>query len=276
MNVRVEEKILIYLYCIAKEKPNLKDVMSFADRLYSVHYKGVYAVVSRVKPSEFSEENLKRNLADLDWIKKKAGSHQEVIGRVMQDNCVLPFKLGTIFNTEDSLKTMIDENIEELKNNLTGLEGRQEWGIKIYCDMKRLKGFITKENKEVLKIDKEISSSPKGKAFFLKKKREELIKNIINREINEYGKESFEILKGFSVETKINRLLPKEVTEKEDRMILNAAFLVDKDKAVEFVSTANGLITKYSKRGISFSCTGPWPPYNFCHISKGDKEVKNG
>lgn len=277
MDVKTEEKGLLYLYCITQKEPRLEDIGNLAEGVYFIHHRGVYAVVGRVKSNEFSEENLKKNLADLEWIKKKVGIHEGVIGRVMQGCCVLPFKFATIFNAEEGIKSIIDEDIEGFKNNLTNLEGKQEWGIKLYYDMERLKGYITRKNQEVLKIDEEINSSPKGKAFFLKKKREGLIKNIINGEINRYGKESFEILKALSIETRINKLLPKEVTEREDEMILNAAFLVDRDKAVEFLSTANGLRTKYSKRGIRLSCTGPWPPYNFCQIPKGkDKEAKDG
>lgn len=259
-------KELIYLYCVSRKEPNLKG--PDLDNIYTICHQGLYAVTSKVSEDEFSEVNLKKNLANLEWIKEKASMHEEMIEGVMKDACVIPFKFGTIFNTEDNLKTMLDEHAQDFKANLESLAGKEEWGVKIYCDIERLKGSIIKEEVEVLKLDKEINSASSGKAYFLKKKKEELIKDAINKRINQYGQQSFETLKALSLSAKINKLLPKEVTEREDEMILNSAFLVDKSKVAEFIRVADGLKPKYTDKGLNFDCTGPWPPYNFCNLSK--------
>ena len=259
-----EEKELIYLYCVTDNAPKLKEVENFADEIYFIYRQGIYAVVSKVKENEFSAENLKKNFANLDWIKEKANIHEKIIEGVMKYTCVIPFKFGTIFNTEDNLKVMLKEHSERFKVNLMNLEGKEEWGVKIYCDMERLKGSTIKEDDEILKIDKEINSSSSGKAYFLKKKKEELIKDMLNKTINEDGQKSFNLLKGLSLEGRINKLLPKEVTEREDDMVLNSAFLVDKSKVAQFIQATDELKAKYNDKGFNFDCTGPWPPYNFC------------
>src|SRR3990172_12017776 len=264
------EKNLIYLYCVTKKAPKLKGVGNLVDELYFVYHLGLYAVVSKVKESEFSEENLKKNLADLEWIKVEASIHEKVIEGVMKYTCVIPFKFGTIFKTEDNLKAMLEEHVQDLKEKLKNLEGKEEGGVKIYCDIERLKAaFIQEESGEesgILKIEKEINSSSSGKAYFLKKKKEELMKEAVNKRINEYGQESFELFKILSYEARINKLLPKEVTEKEDDMVLNSAFLVDKDKVSEFIHAVDDLKTRYNDKGLNLDCTGPWPPYNFCNL----------
>jgi len=273
--MKAAEKELIYLYCVTDKAPKIKDLESLSDNLYSrtkdfgsgtysVHHNSIYAVVCKVKEREFSEENLEKNLGDLEWIKAKVGMHEAVIEGVMKDTCVIPFKFGTIFNAEDSLKAMLDEHAQDFKVNLKNLEGKEEWGVKIYCDIKRLKAAVIKEEDGILKIDEEINSSSSGKAYFLKKKKEELIKDAASRKINKYGEACFEILKGLSIEARINKLLPKEVTEREDDMVLNSAFLVDKTKVEEFIEATDNLRIKYNGEGFSFDCTGPWPPYNFC------------
>jgi hypothetical protein len=48
-------------------------------------------------------------------------------------------------------------------------------------------------------------------------------------------------------------------------MILNAAFLVERDKAVEFDHAVNEIAQRYDGR-LRFHYTGPWPPYNFVNI----------
>lgn len=259
-------KELIYLYCVSQKEPNFKDLD--LSNIYPIHHLGLYAVVSKVSEDEFSEENLKKNLANLEWIKEKANMHEKIIEGIMKDTCVIPFKFGTIFNTEDNLKACLQEHGEEFKENLKNLEGKEEWGLKVYCDMKKLKEAIGKEDAETLKIEEEIKSSSSGKAYLLKKKKEELIKDALNKRINEYGQKSFETLKDLSIEARINKLLPKEVTEREDEMILNAAFLVDKNKVSEFIQATGVLKGKYTDKGFSFDCTGPWPPYNFTTIKE--------
>lgn len=254
----------IYVYCVTNKVPELKDVENLAEGLHFVSHKNIYAVVSRVKESEFSVESLRKNLANLEWIKGKASIHEKIIEGIMKETCVIPFKFGTIFNSEDNLKTMLEEYRGEFKNNLRNLEGKEEWGVKVYCEIERLIESLVKEDSEILKMENEINASSAGKAHLLKKKKEELIKEKVNRRINEYGQEGFEILKGYSLEARINNLLPKEVTEREDEMILNSAFLVDKSKVTEFIQAADSLRVKYRDKGLHFDCTGPWPPYNFC------------
>ena len=260
------EKNLVYLYCVTNKLPELKEITNLSDsfRLYSVCYQGIYAVVSKVKESEFGEHNLKKNMADLEWIKEKAGTHENVIEGVMEYAPVIPFKLATLFNTEDSLKAMLEEHAQGLSENFRHLEGKEEWGIKIYCDMEGLRLSVIKDDPEMVRLEEEINSSSAGKAFLLKKKKQGLIEDLTNNRINEDGKVCFEILKGCCFEARLNRLLPKEVTEREEEMILNSAFLIEKCKVADFLQTADGLKEKYKHKGLSFDCTGPWPPYNFC------------
>ncbi len=255
---------LIYLYCVTINIPKLKEAGDLVDNAHFFYYQHLYAVVSNVSADEFSEENLKKNLADLEWIKKKANVHEMVIETVMKNSCVIPFKFGTIFNTEENLKVMLKKHAEILKENLNNLRDKEEWGVKIYCDIKKLKECLSQQGDEILKIDKEISSSSPGKAFILKKKKGDLIKDIVNKRICEYGQESFERLKQIVIESKINKLLPKEVTERKDDMILNSAFLVEKNKVSDFMRILSTLRAQYKDRGLFFDCTGPWPPYNFC------------
>ena len=50
-----------------------------------------------------------------------------------------------------------------------------------------------------------------------------------------------------------------------DRMILNAAFLVDRGRSEEFDERVREVSRKYEDL-LTFKYTGPWPPYNFVNI----------
>jgi hypothetical protein len=265
---------LVYLYCVADSEPTIKQVEDSENNLYSICHNGLYAVVNEVEQQEFGEEGLKKNMADFEWVKTKASLHERIIEQVMSNTSVIPFKFGTLFNTDESLKAMLEQHGQEFKAILRKLAHKQEWGLKIYCNPERLKaGFLSNQEK-ILEIEDEIKSSSVGKGYFLKKKKDELIEKMLNDKINECGQESFELLKELSFEARINRLLPKEITEREDDMVLNSTFLVDRNEVGDFRNMVDILKMHYECEGFHIDCTGPWPPYNFCGLSgkKGQNE----
>lgn len=56
----------------------------------------------------------------------------------------------------------------------------------------------------------------------------------------------------------------KELKLFSDRLVMNAAFLVDRDKIEDFSDEMGRLENKYANLKIQYS--GPWPPYNFVDI----------
>jgi len=270
--MEMAEERLVYLYCVLDKEPNLKEIEGSENGLYFVCHNGLYAVAGKVEHLEFGEEGLKKNMADFQWVKTKASMHERIIEQVMTGAPVIPFKFGTLFNTEGSLKTMLEQYGEEFKAILRKLANKQEWGLKIYCNSEKLKTSLSNDEAEILEIENEIKSSSVGKGYFLKKKKEELIEKTLNERINECGQESFELLKELSFEARINKLLPKQVTERKEDMVLNSAFLVSKDEVNNFLNMIDTLKMHYENNGLLMDCTGPWPPYNFCGLSGGKKQ----
>lgn len=261
------ENQLVYLYCVTNQEPELAETEASAGSLYLIRHGGLYAVAGKVKETEFGENGLKENMADLEWIKANAATHERVIERVMADTDVIPFKFATLFNTDQSLKAMLEAYREEFDAILQRLENKQEWGVKIYCDVNKVKAFAIANEPEILEIENTISNSSPGKTFFLEKRKAELSAKAANDRINEYCQESFDLLKDLSYEVRINKLLPKQVTEREDDMVLNSAFLVGKDEVSDFANIVDMLRAHYENKGFLISCTGPWPPYNFCGLT---------
>lgn len=266
--MKVDQKKLIYLYCITRTKPPYNNFKEIGVKIYPVYFQGIYAIVSKVSQDEFSEENFRKNLASFEWVEKKARQHENVIQEVMRHTTVIPFKFGTIFENEENVERLLKEHISEFKRIIDNLEGKEERGIKIYCNLEKFKNILHKKDENIKKIDGEISIASKGKAFFLKKKREGVIEDIITKRISEYTQDAFEKLRKKSAEARINKILSKEVTEKNEDMVLNTAFLMKKKQKKDFDKVLEHLKQKYSNKGLSFECTGPWPPYNFCALSE--------
>jgi hypothetical protein len=46
-------------------------------------------------------------------------------------------------------------------------------------------------------------------------------------------------------------------------MLLNASYLIPRDRAVEFASLVRALSDRHARHGLELELTGPWPPYHF-------------
>jgi len=261
---------LIYLYCITDKIPDLQEMDKLSENIFSINCNELYAVAKYVPEAEFSEENLKQNLADINWFEPQVREHIRIISNIMKSSTVIPFKFGTIYNSEKNIKKMIERYSKEFKENLNYLKNKEEWSLKIYCDLKKFNDKIIKDNYKINQLDNEIRESSPGKAYILKKKRKDLISNESERKLNEYGQNCFDDLKKVSYNTKISNLLPKEVTEKQNDMILNTAYLITKDKVKNFINIIEKLQNKYNDYGLEFDYSGPWPSYNFIDIKENE------
>ena len=70
-----------------------------------------------------------------DILNQKSGvDHARVISDCFQHSTVLPFRFGTIFNDDESLRKSIRSNQRQFLGNLDKLHGKAEMHIKIFVD----------------------------------------------------------------------------------------------------------------------------------------------
>jgi len=257
-----------YLYCLRKKNPiPIKAVKTVnKGEAYPISHHELEAVVSEVNLKEFgSEEIQKKAQEDVNWIKEKAQIHEHVIERAMglrgKIVPVIPMKFGTIFKTKQSLEEILEKNYLKFKKLLADLEGKQEWGVKVYLNEK-----VFTKHLQAKKKKKEIASLPKGMDFFVKKQMEEVMKKEKNRKLEKLVGETFENLQKLAVDSSQGKNLDKALTGKEEPMVLNASFLVKEEKVREFQNQVRGLKAEYQRLGLIIQESGPWPPYNFAKI----------
>lgn len=269
---------LIYVYCVMDRMPVLEHLAVSArasgreatlpDLL--VH-DGLYAVVGRVPAEDFSEENLPARLNDLKWITRRVTLHERVVEHAMQYGCVIPFMFGTVFKSEDNVRSMLETHRDELRRNLDELRDKEEWGVKVYLDRERMAASLETTDPSILELNRKIASAPKGRAFLLARRRTELVSTAVNREVTRLGQECFERLLEASLKARAGSLLKPEATGRPEPMLLNGAFLVAKEETEEFFGTVKRLGEELGPEGVLLERTGPWPPYNFCEFGREDK-----
>jgi hypothetical protein len=85
-----------------------------------------------------------------------------------------------------------------------------------------------------------------------------LIETALTDQADAYIREVYSQLRDTAVASRANKPIG-------DRMIMNAAFLIERDREAEFDQKVKEIASKYEGK-LSFKYTGPWPPYNFVHI----------
>lgn len=236
-------------------------------KAFSILYKDIEAVVSEVSLEEFGSREIQgRAIEDLEWIKAKAMMHEKVIEIAMNnsDGLIIPMKFGTIFKDKGSLIGSLKKDYLKFKGLLDGLQGKEERSMKIYLKSQLLENEIKKKSPMIQSKLEEIKSLPAGRQYFLEEEINEMVKREAKNSVNNnYIPFFLEKLKGLAEELKENRILGKELTQRNDPMIFNGAFLVKKEKVDKFQEEMQKLRAEYETIGFTFELSGPWPPYNF-------------
>jgi hypothetical protein len=233
-------------------------------------HRDLAAVVSAVPLDEWGEEPLKVRLADMAWLEAKVRAHQAVLDALLPRATLVPMKFATVYYDRGGVEELLATHYEEFTAILSRLAGRQEWGLKLYCDEAQLAAHLAEISPEVRQMRAEIESKPKGAAYLLARKLQELSSQEIERIVFDVADSTHTTLAGLSVASRLNPLHGPEITGRPERMLLNAAYLVDAAALDAFRPALAEIATRYDGRGFQFELSGPWPAYNFVERGSDD------
>jgi hypothetical protein len=231
--------------------------------VYALPYQTIQAVVSEVSLQEFGQETLEANLNDIKWVEAKVLAHQRVLEAVLVSHTLIPMRFCTIYRSESGVQEMSAQHYDDFLETLARLEGKQEWGVKVYCDGETLAQRVGETSDKVKEFKAEMEQKSSGAAYFLKKKMDEAIAEEMERVSDEYAQHSHDRLSSHVEEAVINPLQSKELTGRKEAMVLNGAYLVAEEQLATFRAELENLSEEYGDFGFIYEMTGPWPPYNF-------------
>ncbi len=195
-------------------------------------------------------------LGVLDPTRDNVLAHQRVNETVMRDYTVLPMSFGTVFKTRDDVTAFLRSAYRAFSDVLDKMENKLEFGLKVLWDREAVIREIEKEDEDIHRLKNEIAAQ-KGSTYFARMQYGRLIDGALQSKSERYVGEIFDRLRDVSVAARSNKPIG-------DRMILNAAFLVTRDREDEFDARVKALGAAHDK--LTFKYTGPWPPYNFVNI----------
>jgi len=234
------------------------------------------ALVSEVSLEEFGEEALKNRLKDAKWLEYRLRHHEWVVEAFMRGGTVIPMKFATIFNTEERLTERLLGLYETLRELMGKLQGKEEWGVKAFCDLRYIQATVETEHERTKQLKAQLAGQPPGTAYLMRKQREELITRQTDQLLSRHLESIYQRLTRLSHEAKLNLLTPHELTSRKHEMVLNAALLVEKSHVSRVVEEVQSLRQDYAPHGFEFESVGPFPPYNFSRLPDYAKEEEAG
>jgi hypothetical protein len=237
-----------YVYCVIKsERPlsfGLLGIGPEPAEVHTVHYRGIAAIVSNTP------------MVVQDPTKDNVLAHQRVNETVMQHHTVIPMSFGTLFKTDDDIMELLRSAYDAFTDVLNKMQDKFEFGLKVLWDRDQIIHEIEEEDEDIRRLKGEISSQ-KGSTYFARMQYGRLIDAALQARSERYVAEIFEGLRDVSVASRSNKPIG-------DRMIMNAAFLVARNREHAFDLRVKDIGQSYEK--LTFKYTGPWPPYNFVNI----------
>ncbi|GAA2761360.1 GvpL/GvpF family gas vesicle protein [Streptomyces paradoxus] len=210
---------------------------------------GLVAVVSHVPERDFAEEPLRRHLEDLDWLTETARAHQGVIDALTTVTTPLPLRLGTVFHDDSGVRIMMEAREEDFRRTLDRLEGRVEWGVKVYAES---------EPQESVRPAQKPAS---GRDYLRQRRMQTRSHEEMWQKAEAFSTRLHEVLSAFAEDSRMHPPQNPALSKATGRNVLNAAYLVPRANSEEFVELVDR--TKGELPGMRIELTGPWAAYSF-------------
>jgi hypothetical protein len=179
-------------------------------------------------------------------LNQKSGvDHARVIADCFQHSTVLPFRFGTVFNDDESLRKSIRSNQRQFLGNIDKLRGKTEMHLKVFVD-----------DCAGPAADKHQPAEGNGREYFTN-----LRENA--------GRQRERQTRARAISFQMHRLfmpLDEEVScrlTESGKMMLDIAHLIDRkcvERYLNKFSTTSAVMRQYQMQ-----LSGPWPPYHFVH-----------
>jgi Gas vesicle synthesis protein GvpL/GvpF len=221
------------------------------------------AIVSRVPLAEFGAEPLRENLNDLAWLERVARAHEAVLDAALGQSTVVPLRLCTIYESEESVREMLEREHDSLVQALEALAGRQEWGVKLIVDEGRLAEEARSRSAEAAALEDELGARTGGGAYMLRRRLERHVREAVDSLGAELAEQVHGQLQDLTTDAVVLPPQNPELSGHEGKMLLNGAYLVDAERVDGLRELVAELEERHQALGARIELTGPWPPYNF-------------
>lgn len=238
-----------YVYCIIRSSADLEfGPIGIAENgpVYTLRHDDLAAVVSDAP------------LRIYDPTRENLLAHETVNKSVMESHTVIPMSFGTIFRTEEDIRALLQSTADALEHVLDKMQGKIELGLKVLWERDEVSARIEEDVEEIARLREKVEEDSRGSTYFARVQLGRMLEQELEQRANELVTDIYDTLAPAAVASRSNRPIGEQ-------MIMNAAFLVEREQEEAFDEAVRDLAVKYQDM-VSFTYTGPWPPYNFVNV----------
>lgn len=244
------EELGRYVYCIIRTREDREfgpiGIGDDGSLVYTLRHGDLGAVVSKVP------------LRIYDPTRANVLAHELVNNTVMEEFTVIPMSFGTMFRTDDDILALLRSTSDALEDVLRKMENKIELGLKVLWDRDRIVELLADEHEEIQRLRDEAAGEGQGSTYFARMQLDRLLERAMEEKAGEYVSDIYETLVPLAVASRSNKVIGES-------MIMNVAFLVERQREDDFDAAVKEVAARYPGL-LTFSYTGPWPPYNFVNI----------
>lgn len=237
-----------YLYCIigGHGGPWASSPVSGATGVYALRHGDLAAVVSDLlEPlAEPTQEN--------------AFTHERVVATIMAERTVVPFAFGCIMRPL-AVTHLLDDCRAQFHELLAMLAGKIEVGLKVLWKQETFAGELA--DSQIRAAMRRAQSLSPEKRLGIEAEMGERLQALAEQRRGQYLRILYEPLRRAAVAARLSDPIGP-------RMILNAAFLIDRSQEESFDALVNQVLTPWIQK-LDLRYTGPWPPYHFVTVQVG-------
>lgn len=223
---------------------------------------GVWLIVSSVPSFDYDEASVAQGLQNLDWVGRRAMAHESVVEHFLLAPAVLPMQLFALFTSDERALAHVLRDRARIDRILQGLERQVEWGLRLTFDEKAARDSVEQKHK----VGGNRSKGSVSGAAYLARKRDLL--SVTRAQVARAKSQADRLYRAMRREaTEALRRTAMEDAAPGSRLLLDAAFLVPRQRSATFRRSLRREAKQLDAVGVAVSLTGPWPPYNFIEIA---------
>ncbi|MEU4348180.1 GvpL/GvpF family gas vesicle protein [Streptomyces sp. NPDC023838] len=222
-----------------------------------IAHRGLCAAASPVPPGDFDAGPLRAHLEDLDWLAATARAHQAVVAALSSVTCAIPLRLATVCRDTSGVQRLLDAGRAGFEAALERLDGRVEWGVKVYAEAASGEPAPAPQAKPA-----------SGREYLRRRLGQRQAREDTWRQAGALSRTLHQELSGHAEAQRLHRPQSARISQQPGENVLNAAYLVPRERGAEFVA----LVERHRSRaaGVRVEVTGPWAPYSFAGAADAD------
>jgi gas vesicle protein GvpL/GvpF len=206
---------------------------------------GLWVLVSTVPAKEY-ESGLAGRLSDVEWLAECGVAHHDVIARAAEKHGVAPFRLLTLFRSDDRVIAEVTRLRARIERALDRVNDRREWVVRVAA--------VSRGGKS---SNRQTASS--GTSYLMERAQQPSRRPIASPDARRVARALVAELKAYA-DRVVQR--PSEAAH----VLYDGALLVSREREHDLGNVVRQWAPRLAPVGCRVSLTGPWPPYSFVSL----------